>query len=388
MSAPSAPAAAADVAAADVTQSEAVPRPSIEKGRGHIFPCESCGADLEFHIGQQQLRCPFCGFSKELVFGEEESIDEQDFSAMLERLVELRREKGTGEESLKAQEVDCASCGAKVEFTGTLTSTRCPYCGSPIQREGVHRTSSRIPVDGVVPFRIEKRRAQSNLKRWVGKLWFAPNAFKKAGIDGKFDGVYLPYWTFDSMTFTRYRGKRGEHYYVTVGTGKNRTRTRRTRWYPASGRFQLFFDDVLSVAHTALPENLIRALEPWPLEEAKPFHEDILAGHTARTYDIPLDRGFEDGRQRIDEALREQVRTRIGGDTQRIDDIDTHYDAITYKHMLLPVWLLSYRYSGKVYQVVVNAATGEVQGERPYSMWKIAFTGLAVLMLVFLILSV
>ena len=44
---------------------------------------------------------------------------------------------------------------------------------------------------------------------------------------------------------------------------------------------------------------------------------------------------------------------------------------MTYKHLLLPIWILAYKYGEKTYQVVVNAATGEVQGERPYSWIKI-----------------
>jgi hypothetical protein len=41
-----------------------------------------------------------------------------------------------------------------------------------------------------------------------------------------------------------------------------------------------------------------------------------------------------------------------------------------------------------VYQVVVNARTGEVQGERPYSAWKIAaLVGVILLILaIFLVL--
>ena len=46
---------------------------------------------------------------------------------------------------------------------------------------------------------------------------------------------------------------------------------------------------------------------------------------------------------------------------------DTNYHALTYKHLLLPVWMLAYRYGKKTYRVVVNAGTGEVQGGRPWS---------------------
>lgn len=345
---------------------------TTDDGKGRVYPCEGCGADLEFHIGQQRLKCPFCGFEKEIAVDEGAEISEQDYHAMLER-VRLAREKEP-QEVAGYNEVRCRSCSGTVVFEGTLTSTECPYCGSPIQRENVHTLTRRIPVDGVLPFLVDHDRAQKGLVAWVKSRWFAPNEFFQRGIEGKFNGVYLPYWTYDTLTFNAYDGERGEDYTVTVGTGNNRRSERRTRWYPASGRFQRFFDDVLVVASQGLPRNFILALEPWPLGKCLPFTQQVLAGYLARTYDVDLDQGFQDAKQRIDEAIAADVRQRIGGDRQRIHSIKSRYDAITYKHLLLPVWMLAYRYHGKPYRIFVNAGTGEVQGERPYSWVKIAFT--------------
>jgi hypothetical protein len=75
----------------------------------------------------------------------------------------------------------------------------------------------------------------------------------------------------------------------------------------------------------------------------------------------------------MEAALEVDVRQRIGGDEQRITSMHPAFSAITFKHLLLPVWLLAYRYHEKVYQVMINAATGEVQGERPWSWVKITF---------------
>ena len=87
---------------------------------------------------------------------------------------------------------------------------------------------------------------------------------------------------------------------------------------------------------------------------------------------------FEEARQKMADAIREDVRRRIGGDRQRIDKIQTRHDAITFKHLLLPVWMLAYRYNDKSFRVFVNAATGEVQGERPYSWVKITLLVLTI----------
>jgi predicted RNA-binding Zn-ribbon protein involved in translation (DUF1610 family) len=369
---------------------------TFDAGEGRIFPCESCGADLEFHIGEQSLKCPFCGHVKVIERRDDAVLVEQDFHTMLENLrhwrEEARHQAEAQDPELAAaeathKELRCDSCGGNVEFYGTLTSTHCPYCASPVQLEKAHKSEERrIPVDGVLPFQIDRESAGQNLVQWVRSRWFAPNRFRVEGAIGKFNGIYLSYYTFDSMTFSAYSGQRGEHYYVTVGTGKNRRTERRTRWYPASGRFQRFFDDVLVLANTGLRRDFMLQLEPWPLQKVVPFDQQLLAGLMARTYDIELDKCFEEGRQRIDAAILDEVHQRIGGDTQRVHSVKSRYEAITYKHLLLPVWLLAYKFGDKTYQVFINAATGEVQGERPYSVWKIAFAvilGLAAAAVIF-----
>ena len=350
---------------------------SIDEGKGRTFPCVQCGADLKFHVGEQSLKCPYCGHAKNLELKDGEDVVEQDFHALLDRLVRQRIEGQT--ETVETSEVRCGSCGSSVTFTGTLTSSSCAYCGSPVQRQNVHRAEHRVPVDGLLPFQVDRSLAQKNLREWVGSRWFAPSDFLKYGVEGRPTGVYMPYWTYDSMTANWYSGERGEHYYVNVGSGDKKRRERRTRWYPANGSFQRFFDDVLVCAAKGLPRRVVQKLEPWPLKRCLPFNQESLAGFLAETYQIPVDEGFREAKSRIEAAIRADVKRQIGGDTQRIHRINTDFAALTYKHLLLPVWLLAYKYHEKSYQVVINAGTGEVQGERPYSWVKITLAVLAVL---------
>jgi DNA-directed RNA polymerase subunit RPC12/RpoP len=346
------------------------PGDAVDDGKGRVFPCEGCGADLEFHIGQQNLACPYCGFEKPLEFGEEDaSVDEHGFKAMLARMRE-HHEQDRHDESGQS-ELRCDSCGGTVVFQGSLTSSECPYCASPIQLDDVHDAEHRVPMDGVLPFLIERDRAKQNLAAWVRSRWFAPNEFKKRGVNGRFNGVYEPYWTYDAMTFSRYRGERGEHYWDTVKRGDQERRVRKTRWWSASGSFDRFFDDILILASRGLPRNLVRKLEPWPLEKCVSFTQEALAGFYARTYEVELEEGFQLAREIMDDAIRAEAKRRIGGDEQRVHSVSTSVSAVTFKHLLLPVWLLAYRYNDRTYQVMVNAATGEVQGERPWSIVKI-----------------
>lgn len=355
---------------------------AVDDGKGRIFPCEECGADLVFHIGQQSLKCPYCGAVKQIEIPADQQIVEQDLAAMLDHLRELKAHGDDDQSTAGEHEIRCDSCGGQVIFQGTLTSTTCPYCGSPLQRDKIHDAPKRIAVHAMLPFLVPEERAAANLRNWVQSLWFAPNEFKQTGAQGKFSGVYLPYFTFDAMTFTRYDGQRGDHYWETVTDGKQTRQERRTRWTSVSGQFQRFFDDVLVVAVTGQQPQLLQALEPWPLGKCVPFRQELLAGFFSRTYDIELGECFRQGRQRIESALSAEVRRRIGGDEQSVSSQDTAYSALSYKHLLLPVWLFVYRYHDKPYRVAVNAATGEVQGERPYSWVKITFAVLVVLAIV------
>jgi len=353
----------------------AAPRPAKQSSAGappesRTFPCERCGADLAFSIGAQKLKCDHCGFEKDLAPGALATVAEHDLEAGLKR----QAEKRAGEQAAAGtQEVSCQACGGTVLFDGTLTSTTCAYCGEPIQRDRVHAAPDRVPVDGLLTFAVEGPAARAGLAAWVKGLWFAPNEFLKRGVDGKLEGVYLPYFTFDAMTSTEYAGQRGDHYWVEVGSGQQKRREMRTRWSPAWGDFQRFFDDVLVPAVQALPPSLLGKLEPWPLDGVIPFTPGALAGKLAHTYDVELPRAAGSARKVMEGALEAEVRQRIGGDEQRVESIRTGWAGLTYKHLLLPVWLLAYRYQGRSYRVAINACTGEVNGERPWSPWKIGF---------------
>jgi hypothetical protein len=359
------------------------PGESIDSGKGRTFPCDRCGADLVFSVGEQSLQCPYCAAIKQIEPPAEVPIVERDYLRAIERLKRLREKTSHDEESsITEHAIRCSSCGADVIFQGTLTSSQCPYCASPLQRDNIHDSVSRLPVDGVLPFLVPQTQAAANLRNWVKSLWWAPNEFLKQGANGKFNGVYMPYFTYDAATQTRFSGQRGDTYFVTVGEGNNRRTEQRIRWSYREGAFNRFFDDVMMIAATKQHLDLVEALEPWPLDQLMSFTPEVLAGFFSRTYDVELEDGFRGARQRMEAALSLEVRQRIGGDVQQVDSQQTNYSAVTFKHILLPVWLLAYRYQNKTYQVMMNAATGEVSGQRPYSWVKITFAAMLIAIVV------
>ena len=344
------------------------------------YPCEACGGELHFNIELQQLKCRHCGNTHTL-----EEIDQIVVERDLIHALALIRE---GELSKSAtflddeKEVVCQNCGGHTTFTGSLTADRCPYCATPIQRDDVHDAPARLAVDGVLPFGVTEDRAEELIQEWINSRWFAPSEFKKYHRTGSFSSVYTAYFTYDAETSTRYRGQRGDYYTVTVGSGQNRRTETRIRWRPAAGSVHNIFDDVPVFANQGFERERVAKLEPWPTGDAKPYSAEYVAGHLCRTYDHDVEACLPQATGRMEEEIRNDVRRNIGGDQQRITSININWQNMGYKHLLLPIWLLTVIYQQRPFQVYINGATGEVHGQRPYSKVKIAIATAAALVVV------
>lgn len=352
----------------------------------HRWPCAQCGAALRFAPGQTLLTCENCGH--------EQKIGEAPEDVRIKALGELDLRRGLqddlpGTATADVRSTSCPSCGAVIEFQGANHATECPFCASPVVVDtGAHRV---IKPQALIPFALAEGQARDQLTKWLGRLWFAPSKLLEYTRKNRaMTGIYVPYWTFDAATRSRYRGQRGEHYYesrtvtVTVN-GKREQRqeqVRKTRWYPASGHVARNFDDIVVIASTSLPPALANGLEPWNLAALTAYSPDYLAGFQAESYTVSLGDGHQGARVKMDQVIHMDVRRDIGGDEQQVDSINTDYTQETFKHVLLPVWIAAYKYNGKSYRFLVNGQTGEVQGERPYSAWKIAFTILLVIVLI------
>ena len=228
--------------------------------------------------------------------------------------------------------------------------------------------------------------AEAAFRAWVAGRWFAPSALVARAERSAITGAYLPAWTYDAVAESDYTGQRGEDYwdtetYTETENGQTVTRTRevrKTRWWSASGHVTDRFDDVLVMASTSVPRPLLDRLAPWDLPALVPFADGYLVGFVAESYQVGLAYGFDRAKAIMATTIHRSVERDIGGDHQQVDSVDSAYGGVTFKHLLLPVWISAYRYGDRTFRFVVNARTGEVQGERPYSGWKIALFVLAI----------
>jgi DNA-directed RNA polymerase subunit RPC12/RpoP len=296
---------------------------------------------------------------------------------------------GSQKHSEEITMLHCKNCGANQHIEENYKSLSCIYCGSPLIIEDAYKEEWILP-GAVLPFQIDQKKAFQIFKKWVDGLWFAPNNLKKAAIDPeKTRGLYAPYWTFDAQLYADYTGQRGEYYYVTktVGSGKNRrtVQERRTRWYPASGSVSGFVDDTLIKASNQKTGVIPQKIARWNLKMLKPFDSGYLSGFVTEKYTIPLLDGHNESNKVAEQIADSWARRDIGGDTQQVSSINMKLSDETFKHILLPVYISTYKFKGKRYNFFVNGQSGIISGQRPYSFWKIFFFVLAIICVIVLI---
>ena len=358
------------------TKPPVVKEPTLSKSppKGKLFPCPQCGAKVEFDPRSRSLKCPFCGHMSTVEDAAGE-VEERNFKEYASKIVKGNAGKIAG----RSTQTKCSGCGAMVLLEDKVVTDKCPFCSTHLENKP-EAVEGMLPPESLIPFRVDLRRARESFDKWLHGLWFAPTELKKIAALGQLSGVYVPYWTYDAMTYTKYSGMRGDDYNDTETyterdeSGNMVTRTRtvvRTNWYPVSGEVQHFFDDVLVCGSKSMPPHLIDGLEPWDTGELEPFQDSFLAGLKTERYAVDLQQGLVIAKQMMEPTIYQLIREDIGGDHQRIEMTDTRYLGITFKHCLLPMWVANYRYHEKLFQILINGRTGKVSGERPWSWMKI-----------------
>ncbi|MET4729057.1 uncharacterized Zn finger protein (UPF0148 family) [Lysobacter enzymogenes] len=290
------------------------------------------------------------------------------------------------------REVQCQSCHAISVFVDGKVADRCEFCGSPsiIDHESL---GDAITPESLLPFKISDGQVRDAIRKWYGSRWFAPNRLKTAALTDTLKGVYLPYWTFDADVSARWSAEAGHYYYVTESyteNGQRKTRqVQKIRWEPASGSLQLFFNDELVPGTVGVHADLLQKIGEFPTAtDLKPYSPEFVRGWTVERYQVDLRQAAQRGEAQMRERTRAACSAEVPGDTQRNLQVDAKLSRRTFKHVLVPVWLVSYTYGSRSYQVLANGYTGALAGERPYSWVKIFFAALAAALALLVLLAV
>jgi len=348
------------------------------------FPCAGCGGPMQFDSESQSLKCQYCGAEQAIENVAAAPPQEHPFAADDPALHDWGTEQ---------QAIHCESCGGETLIPAHQTSAKCVFCGSP--KVLAQNNVVSIRPETIVPFQISSKDALSSFAAWKRKKWFLPQEFKKQGVSSQLSGIYIPYWTYDTDTYSVYSAERGVYHYRTVTktrvvNGKTETYTdteRYTVWNRTSGEYDRFFDDVLIPASGHYNQAMLDKLGNFDLGRLLPYKPEYISGFVSERYSVSREQGWERARSKVSDRLDAEIRQRIGGDEIRNLRVRTDYDSITYKHMLLPVWDASYTYKSKPYYYMVNGQNGKVAGHVPRSPWKITFFVLMCLAIAFVLIS-
>ncbi|MEZ5320035.1 MAG: hypothetical protein R2752_21720 [Vicinamibacterales bacterium] len=333
--------------------------------------CPACGAQAEWNPTKQKLVCPFCGTESPY------EIDRETGKAVELDLVKALREIPDDERGwLTAKHtVRCQSCHAVMVFDADRVGQNCEFCGSPALVD-YEEIKAPIRPRSLLPFKIDRHRATDDLRRWWRGKWLAPGRLATSALVDTIHSLYIPYWTFDAKVHCPWDAEAGYYYYVPVqgrdAQGRPVVRQeRRTRWEAASGVVDHVFDDELVPGSHGVPIDLLRQVEPFPTHDLVPYDTAFLSGHVVEHYQTVLLDAAKQSQDQMQAKLEQLCARQIPGDTYRNLRIYPEYSGQTFKHVLVPVWMLSYDYGSRAFQVVVNGYTGRIAGRYPYSTWKI-----------------
>lgn len=358
--------------------------PRVQEGPNVRFRCPNCAAPLRWDPDVDALACEHCGSSMPVPRREGTIVEhplEEAASAPLGLDLALRA-------------VRCNECGAQVAFDADATAGECCFCGSPqVLEQSANRRALR--PESLVPLDVGRASVEAGFRRWIGSRWFRPSALARTR-EFHAVGVYVPFWTYDATVDAQWSADAGYYYYVpvtytTVVNGRPVLQTRmeqRIRWEPAWGERHDVYDDVLVHASRGLSPQLAAKLGSWDMRALVPYRPEYLAGWRAEEYSVDLEQGWAQALSTIQAEEERRCSGDVPGDTQRNLRVHNTVSAVRWKHVLLPMWSLTYRFQGRNFAVLIHGQTGKVVGEAPLSWFKILGFVLLVLALLAAVIGV
>ncbi|NLZ25073.1 MAG: TFIIB-type zinc ribbon-containing protein [Clostridiales bacterium] len=329
-----------------------------------IVKCASCGADMAYDPKTGTLKCSYCGSGK-----------------TVERAASFDRDYYKYVDEGKVREggfiYQCPNCHAETTVEDFSTAVSCPFCGAT----NIVKTNelSGLKPDSILPFTKEKTDASESARKYIKNRLFAPRKLKKTFVPDGFKGLYFPSFNFNVKTKSTYHGTLGKYYTVTVGTGNNKRTETRIRYFNVSGSYEELFNNLLIEASSHLTQKDLNKLSPFDTNESVSYKPEFLAGYSAERYSTSLKESFNLAKGKIDAQIRQNILKRYDADVVQSLTVETLYNPVTFKYILLPLWICAYNYKNKLYNLFVNGRNGKATGKVPVSPLKVLFTVLVAL---------
>lgn len=333
------------------------------------YKCPSCGAGIAFDPDTQKFKCEYClsEYTQEAIdsFYAEKLAREEQKQEQKQAREETTTEEEQAEQEHMAEYV-CDSCGAHVVTTETTAATFCYYCHNPVVLVG--RLSGEFKPDLVLPFHVSKDSAVASFEEWARKHRYLPSDFASPDQLEKMTGLYLPYWLNDASVSVDFQGSSqkirtwrvGDYIYT------------ETSVFEHERRGAVVFDDLPAIAFSKFDPDLLRAVTPFDMTEAENFTPSYLSGFFAEQFDMDKN----DVAPILEEAAKGYSNTMLYEGLRYTGPITEKYKNLSpalgdWELVLLPTWVLTYEYLGKVYVYAVNGQTGKTYGELPLNRSKL-----------------
>jgi hypothetical protein len=332
----------------------------------HGRSCPHCGAPFESH----DSFCTGCGGPVEGEPAEAEVVEA---------------------EVVEQKHFRCQNCGSEVAADLTTRSYTCPFCDSTYVTEYSPEETGRQRPEFVIGFAVTLEQAQQKFQQWLrSNRWFRPGDLTSAQIEEKLRGIYMPFWSFSMLAQSKWSATIGEYWYrtetyTTMQNGKMVTKTRRVReteWWNLDGRHHEYYNGYLLSGSRGLSQADADRIKPFHLPALKRYKPFFLAGWLSEEYSIDRDMALERCKQYFYQREKENVAAFLPGDTHRGLNVQVWFSQANSDLILLPLYLLSYRYRDKLYRFMINGQTGQIAGDKPISKKRIAVAVVAGLALV------
>lgn len=342
------------------------------------FSCPQCGGETAYSVGDGGLTCTYCGYheapDKDVVGLRAESFE---FTVdTVERAV-----NGWGE---ARKDLICDACGAHISLPEGALATSCPFCAS---NNVIHHRAAQdvLRPRFLVPFKIEEQECVKKVKAWLGDSWLVPGDLRRMALVPSFVPMYLPFWTFTARADATWRAQVGR-----TETYRRAGKThRRTVWRWEDGQVSRGFSNLLVRGTNHVSSYLLGEIGEFNLEDLVPYEAKYLAGMHAQAYEVGMETAWEEARQKMREETKKKCRDQAT--TNQIRNFSMHLDFAdeSWRYILLPVYINTYRFENKPYQLLINGQNGKLAGQRPADWRKIALVSAGLMLpgiLLFLLL--
>jgi len=321
--------------------------------------CPGCGATVKYDPSTLKMVCPFCGTSRELPQPEAGAvIEELDFNTAIQR---ASVNWGTVRKLIV-----CSNCGGQALYEASQVSGCCPFCGSTSVMPASDNEAIMAP-GALIPFIIDNSGADRCFRDFLKKCRLLPKPVLTSKLENLV-GIYLPFWTFDTDTVNSYTARIG--YRHSDGDGDTYYTYKNYK-----GVMNKFIDDMVVFATDKIKHPYISRVQEFDFTGLVPYAPEYLAGFAAERYTVGLNDGWERAKVLIDKKLKNEIgdyeKKRNRGDMVKSVQLSTNYYNVKFKYLLAPVYLASYQYRNKTYQVAINGQTGKTYCDSPSNLWKI-----------------